>query len=198
MAHIVDKTKTPLQMLLSQINADNNFSLTEDDVKLRALTALEVTVPKEVNLDTGTVTIQLDTTIEIDLLTDEVVDDFVKFTYRRIDLADYFSLVSPAVRTIDVELDEYGVPVDQDALFAEILRKYKIAGTPDDFDVTVPEGGKLRIAAKATNLAYTKQFDIAVLDSLTGRILVKLLDGFWKPEVAPKAPTDVNVVREEV
>ena len=38
MAHIVDKTKTPLQMLLSQINADNNFSLTEADVKLRALT----------------------------------------------------------------------------------------------------------------------------------------------------------------
>ncbi|MGL6164106.1 MAG: hypothetical protein ACRC04_07105 [Aeromonas veronii] len=194
MAHIVDKTKTPLQMLLSQINADNNFSLTEADVKLRALTALEVTVPKEVVLESGPVTIQLDTTIEIDLLTDEVVDDFVKFTYRRVDLANYFSLIEPEIRSIDVELDEHGVPVDQDALFAEILRKYKIAGTPADFDITVPEAGKLRVAAKASNIAYTKQFDIVVLDSLTGRVLVKLLDGFWKPEVAPEAPTNVNAV----
>lgn len=192
MAHIVDKTKTPLQMLLSQINADNNFSLTEADVQLRALTALEVTVPKEVVLDTGPVTIQLDTTIEIDLLTDEVVDDYVKFTYRRTSLPEYFSLVTPEVRVVDVELDVSGAPVDQAVLFAEILRKYKIAVTAADFDVSVPEGGKLRIAAKATNVGYTGQFDITVQDSLSGRLLVKLLDGFYKPEAAPVAPESVE------
>jgi len=192
MAHIVDKTKTPLQMLLSQINADNNFSLTEADVALRNLTALETTVPKEVVLDSGPVTIQLDTTVEIDLLTDEVVDDFVTFTYRRVNLADYFSLVTPEVRVVDVELDEAGAPVDQDALFAEILRKYKIAATAADFDISVPEGGKLRMAAKASNLGYTGQFDITVQDSLAGRLLVKLLDGFYKPEVAPAAPENVE------
>lgn len=186
MAHIVDKTKTPLQMLLSQINADNNFSLTEADVKLRALTVLETTVPKEVVLDSGPVTIQLDTSVEIDLLTDEVVDDYVKFTYRRTNLVEYFSLVTPEVRIVDVELDVNGAPVDQDALFAEILRKYKIAVTAADFDVTV-ESGKLRVAAKASNVGYTGQFDITVQDSLSGRILVKLLDGFYKPE-APVAP----------
>jgi hypothetical protein len=82
MAYVTNFTKTPLEMLLGLLNNDNNFSLVPDDVAVRNIT--EITKAPSGKY--------YNTSIEIDLLTNEVTDDFATFYYNRVDLAHLFSL----------------------------------------------------------------------------------------------------------
>lgn len=176
MAYITDMTKRPVEMLLGLLNDANNLSLGEADV--------EILPPVTVVPELGDIQ---DTTVQIDLLTlpSEVDGDYVEFSYKRIDLSELFSLFSPEFREVDVPLNVNGLPEDNAVFFAEILRKFGVAMTSDDFDVAVARTGVLLVSAKATNLAYTESFEISVNNSLASRITVDLLNGFEKPPVEP-------------
>ena len=123
MAYVTDFTKTPKLMLIGLINNDNNFGLTEADVVFRNLTIEPTPVGKTYN-----------TSVEVELMTDEVVDDYVKFFYKRVDLAELFSLIEPKFREVDVPLDPVTrLPVVDAVFVAELLRKFGVAFNADDF-----------------------------------------------------------------
>ena len=69
MAYVTNFTKTPLEMLLGLINNDNNFSMVPADVAVRNLEVIT-------QAPSGN---PANTSIEIDLLTNEVTDDFATF-----------------------------------------------------------------------------------------------------------------------
>lgn len=173
MAYVTNFTKRPVEMLLGLINTDNNFGLIESDVALKNLAPVATPEGKT-----------YDTVVEIDLLTNEVQDDFVTFHYKRIALAELFSLVAPAVREVDVALNESGVPADGAVFYAEVLRKFGVAMTAADFDYNLKAPGVITISAKASNLAYTGSVDVAIVDSLVSRIANTLLDGFAADSLA--------------
>lgn len=179
MAYVTNFTKTPLEMLLGLINNDNNFSLVPADVAVRNIT--EIT-----QAPSGS---PANTSIEIDMLTNEVQDDFVTFYYNRIDLAYLFSLIDPSVRQVDVPVDANGLPVDNTVFITELLRKYGIAFNTNDFDVysmyarTGQEADKsiLVLDANVSNVAYIGSVEIDVLASLAARVATTQLDGFYAP-----------------
>ena len=179
MAYVTNFTKTPLEMLLGLINNDNNFSLVPADVAVRNIT--EITQTPSGNL--------ANTSIEIDLLTDEVQDDFVTFYYNRIDLGYLFYLIDPSVRQVDVPVDANGLPVDNTVFITELLRKYGIAFNTNDFDVyskyaqtgLEADKGILMLVANASNVAYIGAVEIDVVASLATRVATTQLDGFYAP-----------------
>ncbi len=173
--YVTDMTKRPVEMLLGLLNNDNNLGLVEADVDIQQLQAAVPPEGKTYN-----------TSVDIDLLSlpSEVTGDFVTFFYTRVDLATLFSEINPQFREVDVPLQENGLPVDNDVLFAEILRKFGVKMEAADFTVALKETGVLTITATATNLAYIGAFDIAVANSLASRVKVVQLDGFEAP-VAP-------------
>jgi hypothetical protein len=175
MAYVTDFTKTPKLMLIGLINNDNNFGLTEADVAFRNL-AVEV-APEGKTYNTS---------VEVDLLTDEVADDYVKFFYKRVDLVELFSLINPKFREVDVPVDAVtGLPMDNEVFVIELLRKFGVAFNAADFTwVLKPEGqGLITLTATAANLAYTGSIDIDVEASLATRVDNTLLDGFYNPNV---------------
>ena len=175
MAYVTDFTKTPKLMLIGLINNDNNFGLVEADVAFRNLQT-------EVTPDGKT----YNTSVEVDLLTDEVVDDFVKFFYKRVDLVELFSLIDPRFREVDVPLDDVtGLPSDNEVFVIELLRKFGVAFNADDFTwVLKPDfPGTLVLTATADNLAYTGEVDIDIEASLASRVDNTQLDGFYNPNV---------------
>ena len=179
MAYVTNFTKTPLEMLLGLLNNDNNFSLVPDDVAVRNIT--EITKGSSGNY--------YNTSIEIDLLTNEVTDDFATFYYNRIDLTYLFSLIDPSVRQVDVPVDANGLPTDYDVFTAELLRKFGVAFNPVDFDFTTKyattgiEADKaiLVITANDKNVSYIGSVEVDVLASLATRVATTQLDGFYAP-----------------
>ena len=173
MAYVTDFTKTPMLMLIGLINNDNNFGLTEADVVFRNPTVEFTPEGKTYN-----------TSVEVDLLTDEVVDDYVKFFYKRVDLVELFSQIDPKVREVDVPLDPVTrMPVDNDVFVAELLRKFGVAFNPAEFSWEVNAPGILVLSATADNLAYTGSVDIDIEASLASRVNTTQLDGFYNPNV---------------
>ena len=175
MAYITDFTKTPKLMLIGLINNDNNFGLVEADVAFRNLQTEVTPVGKTYN-----------TSVEVDLLTDEVVDDFVKFFYKRVDLVELFSLIDPRFREVDVPLDDVtGLPSDNAVFVAELLRKFGVAFNAADFTWAEKAGvpGTLVLTAAASNLAYTGEVDIDIEASLASRVDNTQLEGFYNPNV---------------
>lgn len=174
MAYVTDFTKTPKLMLIGLINSDNNFGLTEDDVVFRNLTIEPTPEGKTYN-----------TSVEVDLLTDEVVDDYVKFFYKRVDLVELFSLIDPKFREVDVPLDPVTrLPADNDVFVTELLRKFGVAFNAADFSWVVKAPGILTLAASAGNLAYTGEVDIDIEASLATRVATTQLKGFYDPNAA--------------
>ena len=170
MAYVTDFTKTPKLMLIGLINNDNNFGLTEADVVFRNLTVEYTPEGKTYN-----------TSVEVDLLTDEVVDDYVKFFYKRVDLVELFSQIDPKFREVDVPLDPVTrMPVDNDVFIAELLRKFGVAFNAEDFTwaQNVYSPGILVLSATAGNLAYTGSVEIDIEASLASRVITTQLDGF--------------------
>lgn len=173
MAYVTDFTKSPKLMLIGLINNDNNFGLTEADVEFRNLTAVATPEGKTYN-----------TTVEVDLLTDEVVDDFVTFYYKRVDLVELFSLIDPKFREVDVPVDPVTrLPVDNAVFVAELLRKFGVAFNAADFTWAqkVDFPGTLVLSATAGNLAYTGSVEIDIEASLASRVATTQLDGFYDP-----------------
>ena len=177
MAYVTNFTKTPLEMLLGLINDDNNFSLVPADVAVRNIT--EIT-----RAPSGST---YNTSIEVDLLTNEVTDDFATFYYNRIDLTYLFSLIDPSIRQVDVPVDANGLPVDNTEFITELLRKYGVAFNATDFDFTTKyattgiEADKaiLVLTAAASNVAYIGSVEIDVVASLASRVATTQLDGFY-------------------
>lgn len=176
--YVTDMTKKPIEMVLGLLNNDNNLGLVEADVELKGLTVVETPEGKIFN-----------TSIDIDLLTmpSEVVGDFVTFFYKRVDLTELFGDISANFREVDVPLNENGLPVDNAVFYAEALRKFGVAMTDEDFEITKKANGVLTVTAKATNIAYLNSFDIAVIDSLASRVAITQLVGFEAPTPAPVA-----------
>ena len=180
MAYVTNFTKTPLEMLLGLLNNDNNFSLTPDDVAVRNVAAITHAAPS------GRL---YNTSIEIDLLTNEVTDDFATFYYSRVDLAHLFSLIDPSVRQADVPVDANGLPLDNTVFITELLRKYGIAFNTNDFDVyskyaqtgLEADKGILLLVANVSNVAYFGAVEIDVVASLAARLATTQLDGFYAP-----------------
>lgn len=179
MAYVTNFTKTPLEMLLGLLNNDNNFSLVPDDVAVRNIT--EITQAPSGNY--------YNTSIEIDLLTNEVTDDFATFYYNRIDLTYLFSLIDPSVRQVDVPVDANGLPLDNTVFITELLRKYGIAFNTNDFAVyskyaqsgQEADKGILLLVAEISNVAYFGAVEIDVVASLAARVATTQLDGFYAP-----------------
>lgn len=174
MAYITDMTKRPVEMLLGLLNAANDLSIKEHEI--------EFLTPTSIEPEFGEIQ---DTAVKADLLVlpSEVDGDYVEFTYKRIDLDELFSLFSPEFREVDVPLNVNGLPEDKSVFFAEILRKFGVAMTEEDFTVEIASSGVLKVSAKPENLAYIKSFNINVVDSLKTRVKLNILEGFEKPPV---------------
>lgn len=172
MPYVTDMTKKPVEMLLGLINADNNFGLVEADVAIRNLTVITPPEGKTYN-----------TSVEVDLLTDEVQDEYVEFKYKRISLEELFSLIDPKFREVDVPVAPTGLPVDNQAFITELLRKFGVAFNTTDFSWVMKDGSTsiIELAASAGNLAYTGSVEIDVEASLATRVDNTLLDGFFAP-----------------
>lgn len=174
MAYVTDFKKAPLENLLGLINSANNLGLRPADVALRNLKAEVAPEGKTYN-----------TSVEIDLLTNEVQDDYAKFTYKRVDLGTLFSKIVAGFRQVDVPLNESGVPADATVLFAELLRKYGTAFTADDFTYDLKSPGVITLKAKDSNLMYIGQVDLVITASLAARVKYTILDGFVVPVTEP-------------
>lgn len=174
-AYTPDFTKTPAELILGLVNHDNNKGYLVADVEM-----LEPTVQTP-DADGR------DTYIDIDLEVDpsEQEDDFVRFFYERVSLSTLFSLVNPNFREVDVPLNDNGLPVDAATFYAEILRKFGVAMTETDFEYALKSANVITVKAKATNVAYTGEFDIAVANSLATRIVNTVLNGFEAPAKEP-------------
>ncbi len=166
-------------MLLRQINLDNNVALTEEQVQLRALTVLDPVESQVIQVQGESYTINRNTSVELDILTDEVQDDFVKLKYQRISLAHLFSKFTPSLFELDVIKEGELSPID---VWNALLAKYEILGNDTDFVLTAnADKTQLTLVAKPENFAYTEQVVFIVDPSLATRIPTKLLDGFEIP-----------------
>lgn len=171
--HVVPMNIEPVQMLLNSINIANNLHLGLADVNIREPQVI-TTEPVEVTIDECTHTINRNTSVQIDVLTDEVQDDFVTFKYERISLTKLFSACNPIIREVDIK--ESG-SVAIATVVAEILRKYKLMAKEADFSYTITDN-QIVLTAKATNLAYIDAATITVERSLLSRVMVTDLNGF--------------------
>jgi len=180
--YVTDMTKRPIEMLLGLINNDNGFGFVESDV--------EILAPQTQDADEA----GRNTSVMVDLeeLPSEAEDDFVTFTYERIDLQTLFGQASPSFRQVDVPLNGSGVPEDSDVFYTELLRKFGVAFNEADFSYVPKSAGVITIAAAATNLAYIGEFDITVGSSLATRVPNVILAGFEIPAEPVAEPEPVE------
>lgn len=191
-----DMKVKPLAMLLRQINLDNNVALTEEQVQLRALTVLDPVEPQVIQVQGESYTINRNTSVELDILTDEVQDDFVKLKYQRISLAHLFSRITPSLFELDVLKEGELSPVD---VWNALLAKYEILGNDTDFVLTAnADKTQLTLVAKPENFAYTEQVVFIVDPSLSTRIPTKLLDGFEIPKGPSPSIFTMSDISEDV
>lgn len=176
---------TPVAMLLSTINTQNNISLTEADVKIKAPQVIADAVEEDAVLDGQPVKVTRNTSVEVDVLSDEVKDDFVTFKYQRISLTNLFSQVEPMIREVDVKKDGAVTVAD---VIAEILRKYSVLTSDLDFEYTITQN-LITLIAKDTNLAFIDRVSFTVEQSLFTRINLVDLDGFEIPRELPPEVT---------
>jgi len=88
MAYVTDMTKRPVEMLLGLINADNGLGIVESEVEILA------PVVQAADADGRNTTVDID----LSVLPSEVEDDFVTFSYERIELATLFGECNPSFR----------------------------------------------------------------------------------------------------
>lgn len=167
-------TKTPVQLLLGLVNNDNDLSITEADVEL--LAPQVVAEPDEYGRDTS---IDIDLTV----LPSEVDNDYVTFTYKRINIAEVFSVSGVTFREVDVPLNENGLPAEFSVFAAEILRKYGVAIDETNFAIALKSAGVITLSAVAGNVAYKGSVDVQVENSLATRVATTALTGFSKDAV---------------
>lgn len=174
---VVDMTQKPTAMLLAMINQQNNTGFAESDLNIRAPQVIAGAVEEDVTVGDTTVKITRNTSVDIDVLTDEVQDDFVTFKYQRISLTTLFSLCNPVIREVDIKTDGN---VSLATVISEILRKYKLAALEEDFTYVLTQN-QIVLTAKPTNLSYIDNTTIAIEQSLLSRVLNVDLNGFEIP-----------------
>lgn len=178
-----------LENVVGLINQQNNTGFALADMNVKPLVVLD-----QPSANGG------DTQIEIDLTKapSEVDGDWVAFQYKRMSLTEIFSLVTAAgknvFREVDVAIGEDGLPEDQAAFFAEILRKYNFALTAEDFTLSLKSKGIIEITAKPENYAYTGSFEMGIFDSLATRVGKKVLAGFTAALTTPHVPEPAPTV----
>lgn len=179
----------PKEMLLAAINTQNNISLTENDVNIKQPQVIEGATEEDATLDGVPVKITRNTSVDIDVLSDEVKDDFVTFKYQRVSLSKLFSQCDPMIREVDVKKEG---TVSVGDVVSEILRKYKVLTSDADFDFTITQN-QIALIAKPTNLAFIDRVNFTVEQSLLSRISLVELDGFKLPTgddiIPPPKPT---------
>lgn len=180
-SYITDCNVKPELMILGLINANNNLSLTEAQVKFRGPTVISGATEESVSHNGSVVKITRNTSLDIDVLSDEVADDYVTFKYQRVNLATLFSRCNPSFLETAVAVGSNGLPVDMTAFIAELKRKFSVQFTEADFTYTSVDATHIKITAKPTNLAYIGEFNIAFMPILSKRALNLSLDGFEFP-----------------
>lgn len=185
-----DMTLTSKAMLLALINQQNNLAFTDADVNIRPPQVIASPVEEQETVNGVQVTVRRDTSVEVDVLTDEVQDDFVTFTYERISLTKLFSVCNPVIREVDIKADGV-VPVS--AVVAEVLRKYGLKASEDEFSYTITQN-QIVLTAKATNWAYTATATIDIEQSLLTRLAVTLLNGFEIPTEDPTPDLSARIL----
>ena len=180
-SYVADFSVKPEFMILSLINSANNLSLTEATVKFRGPVAISSPIEETVSHNGQDIQLTRNTTLDLDVLTDEVAEDYVTFKYARVDLAKLFSLCNPSFLETSVPVGDDGLPVEMPAFIAELKRKFLIQLTEKDFTFTSVDATHIKIAANAENLAYIGEFDISFTPVLTKRAATIELDGFSAP-----------------
>lgn len=175
----------PVKMLLGLINNNNNLSLTEASVKIKPPVVIANAPEVEATHNGAIVKITRNTSVDIDVLTDEVAEDFVTFKYQRVDLATLFSLIEPSFleTSVDVGADGLISEANLTKFYDEIKRKYGVLLNSTDFTQSATANeNTITISAVATNLAYTGSVVIHYTPTLPKRVLNKVLDGFTNPK----------------
>lgn len=180
-SYVTNVAVTPAEMVLGLINANNNLKLTKDQVKFRGPAVIKGAVAEPVDYNGKKVSVVRNTSVDVDVLTDEVVDDFVTFKYQRVDLAKLFSTANANFLETTVAVGDNGLPEDMKVFIAEVKRKYGIQLTIEDFTFVKGEGNSIKVTAKVENLAYTGEFVIKYMPILDKRVANTILNGFEVP-----------------
>lgn len=165
---IPDMSRPPKAMLVSLINNDNNLNLTIDNVLLSNCKSITP-------VTSGGVT--RNTSIDIDILNDELDNNFVTFKYARVDLGVLFSAITPMILETTVPIGIDGLPTDMPLFINEIKRKFKILFDEIDFTYA-PAANSVVVTAGVSNCAYTGSCTVNYMPVLNKRVATKLLDGF--------------------
>lgn len=173
----INLTFTPMELLVGLINTNNNLSLGVNQLKFKDLTPIQNPTTEQVEVNGQQVNITRDTAVMVDVLTDDVVDDFVTFKYQRINLSVLFSACTPTLLETNVAIGSNGLPVDDAVFFAEVLRKFKVNLNAVDFELSA-QTNAVRVTAKVNNLAYTGYADIDYIPVLSKQLSNNLLNGF--------------------
>lgn len=179
---MVDMKLTPLQMVIAEVNKANSLNIQISDVQPRGPQVLGGAVEETVTVDGQQYQITRNTQLDIDLLSDEVKDNFVSIKYQRIDLGKLFSLCNPSLFELDIKEGNVATGAYSNAqIIAKVLEKYEVAVDETDFIVTADHTNrKITIAAKETNVAYIGTVDITIDMSLVTRVATTELAGFIK------------------
>lgn len=170
-AYPVDFTKDPWDLLMGLVNFENNFTFTKDQYAWQNLTALSTNTVKGGN-----------TSIDLDLLAEpsEVVNDWVTFTYKRMDLATIWS--SPtALTSAQVGLNRTDRTIDIPTLIASLAGTLYLNQVDYAFAFDYLKK-RVTITALSTNVAYTGtlQLTVDIPAKLAELVTVRNLNGFEK------------------
>lgn len=184
-------TVKPIAMLLRQINLENNISLTEENVQIRGPEVIDPAETVEINVDGTPYTLHRNTKIGIDILTDEIKDDYVDIKYQRISLTRLFSAIEPSLFAGDVLTDGALTPAD---VWTALLAKYEILGDDTAFVLEMaPDRSTLKLTAKPENYAYLDFVTFKLDPTLVMRVPTTLLDGFEIPQVTPLQSLNADI-----
>ena len=140
----VDLAKSPLTLLLEEINRENGTTITLDDILVSEFSPTGGPNGKSKIVLTWK-------------RQDELVGS-VELVYHRMDLAYIYSLTGLAVKEVDYHVPS-DLPVVNERLLANILHRYKMAFSNTEYDFTV-NNGRVIITANGTNVAFKGSVEI--------------------------------------
>ena len=138
----VDLAKSPLTLLLEEINRENGTTITAEDILVSEF------IP-DIN---GKSKITLTWKHQ-----DELVGS-VELLYQRMDLAYIYSLTGLAVKEVDYHIPT-DLPLVNDRLLANILHRYKMTFNTNEYTFT-QSNGVLTITANDQNVAFRGSVEI--------------------------------------
>lgn len=140
----VDLAKSPLTLLLEEINRENKTTITVDDIIVSDFSPNGGPNGKSKIVLTWK-------------RQDELVGS-VELHYDRMDLGYIYSLTGLAVKEVDYHIPT-DLPVVNDRLIDNIIHRYKMAFNTTDYTFT-NVNGRVRITASAANVAFKGSVDV--------------------------------------